>query len=393
MAPKKKSTTSSSKKQKLADNGGDQRIEQQIEEIISDEEDNLEDDFSHKITSGMHYVSDLKYNLSNGLYLNLDGLNYSVDVHDSDDLNESTTQKTSHTAMPSTSTGKDNTTSTTKKTSRTATSSTSTGEVHYSDYGNESAKKTSHIATSSTSRGQGTATVLASLSNSTNENPTRNILYTAASSSSAEMVTSTATSHKDSEDDFERCDAFTELQNASNEFEVALWVAHHPNVLSLANTIYGVMKAKITDNKVSSNTTNSCNTILNRPEINKFNNYRNKFHVAISSLADDFSGTDELEEIPSIDELSDFVTEDVWRLVLQLHLKATDLPALKNEPEMYNKFSIFVYQAVRNVLIAQKNKKDTKNAIRKCDEITIDLKIPTKVGIVKTLPVRELINL
>ncbi|CAG8601135.1 29525_t:CDS:2, partial [Racocetra persica] len=358
---------SSSKRQKLADNG-DQRIEQPIKKIISDEEDDLEDDFSHEKTS----------------------------VHDSDYLNESTTQKTSHIA-------------------------TSSGEVHDPDYLNESTtKKILHTATSSTSRGQDTATVLSS------------------SSSSARMVTSTATSHKDSEDDFERRDAFTELQNASNEFEVALWVAHHPSVLNLANTIHDAMKAKITDNKVSLNTTNPYNTMLNRPEIDKeeckalflrtrnnttelykeliikvckikksdyrlgtlakdmgywFDSYRYKLYVAISSLADEFSETYDQEEIPSIGELSDFITDDVWKQVLKLHLKATDLPALKNDPEMFNKLGTFVRQAVRNVLIAQKNEQNIRSAIRKCDKITIDLKIPTKIGIVKTLPVRELLNL
>ncbi|CAG8580179.1 8458_t:CDS:2, partial [Scutellospora calospora] len=244
-------------------------------------------------------------------------------------------------------------------------------------------------------------------------------------------------------------ETLTKLHDASNEFEVALWVAYHPKVLNLANTIRSAMKIKITENdnipsnttndEILSNTTNSCNSII---EINKFqlqeeckalflrtrNNttvlyeelivkvckipksdhrmatlvkdvgswydvYRYRFHVAILNLANEFSATHEWEDEPLISELSEFISEDVWRQVLQLHLKATDLPALKNDSEMFMKLGTLVSEAVRRVLIAQQNEQDTKIAIRKCDEITLDLKIPTKFEIVKTLPVRELLKL
>ncbi|CAG8769608.1 5114_t:CDS:1, partial [Rhizophagus irregularis] len=41
---------------------------------------------------------------------------------------------------------------------------------------------------------------------------------------------------------------------------------------------------------------------------------------------------------------------------------------------------------VKNVLIAQNKNEDTQAIIKKCNEYTIDLKIPTKLGIVKSLP-------
>ncbi|CAG8836342.1 418_t:CDS:2, partial [Cetraspora pellucida] len=67
--------------------------------------------------------------------------------------------------------------------------------------------------------------------------------------------------------------------------------------------------------------------------------------------------------------------------ILQLHLKATNLLELKKNPGILIKLRNFVYQAVRNVLIAQQYKQDTKKVIKKCDEITLDLKIPSKYGI------------
>ncbi|PKB93867.1 hypothetical protein RhiirA5_440118 [Rhizophagus irregularis] len=47
--------------------------------------------------------------------------------------------------------------------------------------------------------------------------------------------------------------------------------------------------------------------------------------------------------------------------------------------------------SVKNVLIAQNKNEDTQAIIKKCNEYTIDLKIPTKLGIVKSLPVRKLL--
>ncbi|CAG8839822.1 22686_t:CDS:1, partial [Cetraspora pellucida] len=54
----------------------------------------------------------------------------------------------------------------------------------------------------------------------------------------------------------------------------------------------------------------------------------------------------------------------------------TDLLELKKNLEILIKLGNFVYQAVRNILIAQQYKQDTKKVIKKCDEITLDLKIP-----------------
>ncbi|CAG8700437.1 9463_t:CDS:2, partial [Racocetra fulgida] len=57
------------------------------------------------------------------------------------------------------------------------------------------------------------------------------------------------------------------------------------------------------------------------------------------------------------------------------------LPAHRNDSEIITNLKIFVQQVVKTVLVAQDNHKDMQNAIRKCDEYTIDLEIPTKIGI------------
>ena len=75
-----------------------------------------------------------------------------------------------------------------------------------------------------------------------------------------------------------------------------------------------------------------------------------------------------------------------------MHLKATDLVKLGKDDTIVTNLGAFVRQVVKSVLIAQTNNEDTQAIIKKCDEYTIDLlKIPTKLGIVKSLPVRELL--
>ncbi len=70
-----------------------------------------------------------------------------------------------------------------------------------------------------------------------------------------------------------------------------------------------------------------------------------------------------------------------------------DSVKLRKEPVIVANLGAFVRQAVKNVLTAQKKQcEDTQAVIKKCDEYTIDLKIPTKLGIVKSLPVRELLK-
>ncbi|CAG8720563.1 2231_t:CDS:1, partial [Dentiscutata heterogama] len=75
-----------------------------------------------------------------------------------------------------------------------------------------------------------------------------------------------------------------------------------------------------------------------------------------------------------------------------MHILATDQTKLKQDHETYIKLSVFVCQITKAILIAQNKNKNTQNIIRKHDEYTINLKILTKLEVVESLPVRELLD-
>ena len=81
----------------------------------------------------------------------------------------------------------------------------------------------------------------------------------------------------------------------------------------------------------------------------------------------------------------------MWQKLLQLHLKATDQLKLRKDPVIIAKLGAFTCQVIKAVIIAKQNNEDTRSAMRKCDEYTIDLAIPTKLEVVKSLPVRDLL--
>src|SRR2546430_12714222 len=94
----------------------------------------------------------------------------------------------------------------------------------------------------------------------------------------------------------------------------------------------------------------------------------------------------------SYHELDEFITDEIWKQQLQLHLKATDFQMLRKNSIIISKLGIFIKTTIKTVLIAMKNNEDTQIAIRQCDEGTVDLQIPTKLGIVSMLPVRDLLD-
>ncbi|CAG8712690.1 17623_t:CDS:2, partial [Rhizophagus irregularis] len=230
-----------------------------------------------------------------------------------------------------------------------------------------------------------------------------------------------------------------------NEFEIAYWLAHHKRILDLAANIRNGMMTRTDEGddsalpsqqfsyellstpveidqhkkfqlqeeckalfiRTRNNTQELYEELISRVcKISKtdsrigallkdvggwYNTYRCKFHVAVVKLADDFIVTHE-NAVEPYDELNEFITEDVWRRVLCMHLKATDQQKLKKDEAIITKLGIFMQQVVKAVIIAQKNSRDTQPIIKKYDEHTIDLKIPTKLGVVESLPVRELLN-
>jgi hypothetical protein len=78
--------------------------------------------------------------------------------------------------------------------------------------------------------------------------------------------------------------------------------------------------------------------------------------------------------------------------LLSLHLKATDQQRLKKNGVIVNKLGTFARQAVKAMVAAIQDGKDTKSVIKQLDEYTINLKIPTKLGVVESLPVQELLD-
>ncbi|CAG8812986.1 16585_t:CDS:2 [Cetraspora pellucida] len=228
-----------------------------------------------------------------------------------------------------------------------------------------------------------------------------------------------------------------QFKQLDNEFDIALWLAHYKRILDLATNIRNRMMTRI--DKVSDATSIStlshkpvskllkidqkeCKALFLRTRNNSnllyeelivrvckiaksdhrlgslikdvgrwYNTYHYKFHVAAVRLANEFRSTNKSAKEP-YDELDGFVFNKVWKQLLQMHLKATDLAKLKKDSETFKKLGVFVYQVIKTILIAQDNNKDPQNAIRKCDEYTINLKILTRLEIVKSLAMRELLD-
>ncbi|CAI2196392.1 3900_t:CDS:2, partial [Funneliformis geosporum] len=88
--------------------------------------------------------------------------------------------------------------------------------------------------------------------------------------------------------------------------------------------------------------------------------------IIIDSNSDE-SESDLSEEI-SDDKLNEFINKDVWWKLLHLHLKTTDQQILRKNPVI------------------------TEKLVKSCDEYTIDLVILIKLGVIKLLPVRELLT-
>ncbi|CAG8787434.1 21129_t:CDS:2, partial [Dentiscutata erythropus] len=183
----------------------------------------------------------------------------------------------------------------------------------------------------------------------------------------------------------------TKIIDTFNEFEITLWVAQHSRILNLAMMIHNAMTTQVSNNN------QSFNSLLNAPEINTGQscpeiNQRTKFLLqeeckalflrtrnnttelyeelisqSVSKLADQFTLTHNWEIESLYSGLSTFISDDIWKETLQLHLKCTDLMALKKDSLMLNKLGIFVLKAVEAVAIAMANNEDTRIAIQDCD--------------------------
>jgi K+/H+ antiporter YhaU regulatory subunit KhtT len=122
-----------------------------------------------------------------------------------------------------------------------------------------------------------------------------------------------------------------------------------------------------------------------------FNTYRYKLQSGIVNLAKEFNTIN--KNVTEYDELlEEFITEDVWKQLLNTHLKATNQQKLKKNDEIISKIGLFIRQATKATIIALKRNEKTKSIIKGFDEYTIDLNIPTKLGIAGTLALQEFLD-
>ncbi|KAF0551525.1 hypothetical protein F8M41_023286 [Gigaspora margarita] len=168
-----------------------------------------------------------------------------------------------------------------------------------------------------------------------------------------------------------------QFQHAENEFEIALWLANRKRIhiklqlqdefkalflrtrnnstMLYEEIIVKVCKITKTDPRLRS---------LTKDVGGWYNMYHYNFHTAIVKLALEFKSIYESNQSNEI----------------------------KKNPTIHTKLGVFVCQVTKAILIAQDEKKETQNVIRKFDEYTIDLEILTKLGIVGLLPVQELLG-
>ncbi|CAG8633784.1 1332_t:CDS:2, partial [Gigaspora rosea] len=261
---------------------------------------------------------------------------YTNKINDSNTSEESTFERTSHTIVNDSNTSEEPTFGqashtidddlASKASYMTTIASTlprSTNEVNDSNTSEKSAFKRAHTTmTSPISIAEDLASKISHTSHVTTVAPTA-------------LQGST---NKDNEINFESYNSFlmtnVRLCDTSNEFKAALWVAQHPRVLDLAIRIQGAMS----DPNMPA---------LIRDVENWFDTYRYKLHLSILNLACQFSNIYEWQDEPLMHDLNIFINGDIWRQTLQLHLKSTDMPALKRDLEMYKLFGVFVRQAIK----------------------------------------------
>ncbi|PKY55668.1 hypothetical protein RhiirA4_475286, partial [Rhizophagus irregularis] len=209
----------------------------------------------------------------------------------------------------------------------------------------------------------------------------------------------------------------SQFHNMTNEFEIALWLAYHQRILNLAISIRNGMSTRVNEEECETSLISNlsheavlqsgsslpeidqhikfqlqeeCKALFLRTRNNTvalyeelvvrvckitktdprlgtlvkdvgswFNTYRYKFHVAIVKLANEFKTTHK-RAVEPYDELDEFITEDVWRQLFQMHLRATDQQKLRKDSEIITNLGIFVRHVVKAILIAQRDKEDTQ---------------------------------
>ncbi|CAG8697008.1 11262_t:CDS:2, partial [Racocetra fulgida] len=218
-----------------------------------------------------------------------------------------------------------------------------------------------------------------------------------------------------------------ELQGISSEFEAAVWLAKHPRVLELAFEMYNAMLQTLENSQESSpklkfslkleakalflrtknNTpalyTKLASAVCGISKVNKqilalikkvgscFDDYHYRLLAKLRKRADEC--LNQFGNIaPTNAQLLDFISENIWCEILSQFLEATEQPALRHNKRIWNALGNFVREAIKKIIISKIEETDMKVALRSCDAITVNLPIPTVLGVVTRLLVQDLLK-
>ncbi|CAG8498855.1 17784_t:CDS:2 [Racocetra persica] len=173
-----------------------------------------------------------------------------------------------------------------------------------------------------------------------------------------------------------------ELQEISSKFEAAAWLAKHSHILDLAFEIYNAISRTLENSQeslsklkflLSDRMSLITLTMIANLELEAkalFLRTRNNIPALYTELASAIYGISKVDkQMPALIKKCE---------ILSQFLEATEQPALRSNKRIWNALSDF--------------KTDMKVALRSCDAITVNLPIPTVLGIVVRLPVQDLLK-
>ncbi|CAG8552289.1 7393_t:CDS:2 [Gigaspora margarita] len=228
------------------------------------------------------------------------------------------------------------------------------------------------------------------------------------------------------------------LQGISSEFEAAIWLAKHPRVLDLAFEMRHAMSRalensqntssaldisssdRITSSTMIANLESEAKALFLRTRNNTpalytelvsavcgiskadkqipalikkvgscFDDYRYRFLAKLRKRADECLNQ---FDIPTDAQLLEFISEDIWCEILCQFLEATEQHVLRHNKKIWNALGDFVREAIKKIITSKLEGTDMKIALRSCDAITVNLQIPTVLGVVARLPVQDLLK-
>ncbi|CAG8614890.1 22157_t:CDS:2 [Gigaspora margarita] len=144
------------------------------------------------------------------------------------------------------------------------------------------------------------------------------------------------------------------LQGITSEFEATIWLAKHPPL-----DISSSDKTSLITSSVG-----SC-----------FDDYCYHLLAKLRKKAGD-------NNIPTDAQLLEFILEDIWYEILCQFLEAIEQHVLRHNKNIWNALGDFVHEAIKKIIASKLEETDMKIALCSCDAITVNLQIPTVLGVV-----------